>query len=169
MELSGALQGYAFADRPRLRPTDRAGNARNFEKSLAQHKNTAPAKNPAGSPKKSGSRRRDLILDCAKVNDHAQSIFLSIWTQKEGENVTRQFKTVEFEDRKTIAAMYAAGAVAEEIAQKIGVSRSTVYTELKRGQDGVTLDKNFRPAYDPALAQKRFQEALRRRGRKKGP
>lgn len=112
---------------------------------------------------------RDLILDCAKVNDHAQSIFLSIWTQKEGENVTRQFKTVEFEDRKTIAAMYAAGAVAEEIAQKIGVSRSTVYTELKRGQDGVTLDKNFRPAYDPALAQKRVQEALRRRGRKKGP
>lgn len=83
--------------------------------------------------------------------------------------MTRQFKTVEFEDRKTIAAMYAAGAVAEEIAQKIGVSRSTVYTELKRGQDGVTLDKNFRPAYDPALAQKRVQKALRRRGRKKGP
>ena len=82
--------------------------------------------------------------------------------------MTRQFKTVEFEDRLTIAAMYAAGAVAEEIAQKIGVSRSTVYTELKRGQDGVTLDRNFRPAYDPDLAQKRVQEALRRRGRKKG-
>lgn len=81
--------------------------------------------------------------------------------------MTRQFKTVEFEDRKTIAAMYAAGAVAEEIAQKIGVSRTTVYTELKRGQDGVTLDKNFRPAYDPELAQKRVQEGLRRRGRKK--
>lgn len=61
MELSGALQGYAFADRPRLRPTDRAGNARNFEKSLAQHKNTAPAKNPAGSPKKSGSRRGFML------------------------------------------------------------------------------------------------------------
>lgn len=54
MELSGALQGYAFADRPRLRPTDRAGNARNFEKSLAQHKNTAPAKNPAGESEKIG-------------------------------------------------------------------------------------------------------------------
>ena len=53
-----------------------------------------------------------------------------------------------------------------EIAQKIGVSRTTVYTELKRGQDGVTLDKNFRPAYDPDLAQKRVQEGLRRRGRK---
>ena len=66
----------------------------------------------------------------------------------------KQFKTVEFEDRKQIAAMYASG--------------STIYTELKRGQDGVTLDKNFRPAYDPNLAQKRVQEALRRRGRKKG-
>lgn len=61
MELSGALPGYAFADRPRLRPVDRAGNARNFEKSLAQHKNTVPAKNPAGNPKKSGSRRSFML------------------------------------------------------------------------------------------------------------
>ena len=87
--------------------------------------------------------------------------------KKEGENVARQFKTIEFDDRKTIASMYANGAIAGEIAQKIGVSRTTVYTELKRGQDGVTLDKNFRPAYDPELAQKRVQEGLRRRGRKK--
>lgn len=87
--------------------------------------------------------------------------------KKEGENVARQFKTIEFDDRKTIASMYENGAIAGEIAQKIGVSRTTVYTELKRGQDGVTLDKNFRPAYDPELAQKRVQEGLRRRGRKK--
>ena len=87
--------------------------------------------------------------------------------KKEGENVARQFKTIEFDDRKTIASMYANGAIAGEIAQKIGVSRTTVYTELKRGQDGVTPDKNFRPAYDPELAQKRVQEGLRRRGRKK--
>lgn len=80
----------------------------------------------------------------------------------------KQFKTVEFEDRKTIASMYAAGAIASDIARKVGVSPSTIYTELKRGQDGVTLDANFRPAYDPDLAQKRVQEALRRRGRKKG-
>lgn len=80
----------------------------------------------------------------------------------------RQFKTIEFDDRKTIATMYAAGAIAADIARKIGVSASTIYTELKRGQDGVTLDGNFRPAYDPDLAQKRVQEALRRRGRKNG-
>ena len=81
--------------------------------------------------------------------------------------MTRQFKTIEFADRKTIAAMYAASAIAADIAEKIGVSRTTIYAELKRGQDGVTLDENFRPAYDPDLAQKRVQEGLRRRGRKK--
>ena len=43
------------------------------------------------------------------------------------------------------------------------------YCKLKRDQDDVTMDKNFRPAYDPAMAQKRVQEALRRSGRKKGP
>lgn len=81
----------------------------------------------------------------------------------------KQFKTIEFEDRKTIAVMYADGAIAADIARKVGVSASTIYTELRRGQDGVTLDSNFRPAYDPDLAQKRVQEALRRRGRRKGP
>lgn len=80
----------------------------------------------------------------------------------------KQFKTVEFEDRKKIASMYADGAIAAEIARKIGVSASTIYAELKRGRDGVTLDRNFRLAYNPDLAQKRVREALRRRGRKKG-
>ena len=73
----------------------------------------------------------------------------------------KQYKTIEFDDRKTIAVMYGDGAG----AQKVGVSRTSIYAELKRGQDGVTLDKNFRPAYDPDLAQKRVQEGLRRRGR----
>lgn len=80
----------------------------------------------------------------------------------------KQFRTIEFEDRKTIAAMYADGVRAAEIAERVGVSSTTVYAELKRGQDGVTLDKNLRFKYDPVLAQKRVQEGLRRRGRKKG-
>ena len=86
-------------------------------------------------------------------------------TQKEGESVGKQYKTIEFDDRKTIAVMYGDGARAADIAERIGVSRASIYTELRRGQDGVTLDKNFRPVYDPALAQKRVQEGLRRRGR----
>lgn len=77
----------------------------------------------------------------------------------------KQYKTIEFDDRKTIAVMYGNGARAADIAERIGVSRASIYTELRRGQDGVTLDKNFRPAYDPDLAQKRVQEGLRRRGR----
>ena len=80
----------------------------------------------------------------------------------------KQFRTIEFEDRKSIAAMYADSVRAAEIAKRIGVSLTTVYAELKRGQDGVTLDKNLRFKYDPVLAQKRVQEGLRRRGRKKG-
>lgn len=80
----------------------------------------------------------------------------------------KQFRTIEFEDRKSIAAMYADSVRAAEIAKRIGVSLTTVYAELKRGQDGVTLDKNLRFKYDPVLAQTRVQEGLRRRGRKKG-
>lgn len=80
----------------------------------------------------------------------------------------KQYKTIDFDDRKTIASLYEGGARVADIADRIGASRTAIYTELKRGQDGVTLDKNFRPAYDPDLAQKRVQEGLRRRGRMKG-
>lgn len=97
----------------------------------------------------------------------AQSNFFAKSAQKEGENVAKQYRTIEFSDRKTIAALYGDGMRAAEIADKIGVSRNTVYTELRRGHDGKTMDKFFRPAYDPDLAQKRVQEGLRRRGRKK--
>jgi len=99
---------------------------------------------------------------------YAQLIFLSNTTREEGEILRKQFRTIEFEDRKSIAAMYADSVRAAEIAKRIGVSLTTVYAELKRGQDGVTLDKNLRFKYDPVLAQTRVQEGLRRRGRKKG-
>ena len=82
--------------------------------------------------------------------------------------MSKQFKTVEFEDRKKIATMYAAGAIAADIARKIGVSATTNYADLKRGQDRDTHDKNNPPANHPQHAQKRVQENLRRRGRKKG-
>lgn len=78
------------------------------------------------------------------------------------------FKTIEYPDRKAIAALYGAGAKAGQIAKEIGVSPRTIYAELKRGQDGGKLDKNFRLAYDADLAQKRAQESRRRCGRKKG-
>ena len=77
------------------------------------------------------------------------------------------FKIIEFADRKRIAELWADCASVKAIADALGFNRNTIYNELKRGQDGVTLDNNFRLAYDPDLAQKRVQEGLRRRGRKK--
>lgn len=88
--------------------------------------------------------------------------------RKDGENVAECYKTIEYPDRKAIAALYAAGAKAGQIAKEIGVSPRSIYAELKRGHEGDKLDKNFRLAYDADLAQKRAQESLRRRGRKKG-
>ena len=68
------------------------------------------------------------------------------------------YKTIEYPDRKAIAALYAAGAKAGQIAKEIGVAPRTIYAELKRGREGDKLDKNFRPSYDADLAQKRAQE-----------
>ena len=51
-----------------------------------------------------------------------------------------------------------------EIAALVGVAPKTIYQELLRGSNG-TLDKNSRKAYNPELAQRRFQESLRRRGK----
>lgn len=82
--------------------------------------------------------------------------------------MAESFKTIEYPDRKAIAALYGAGAKAGQIAKEIGVSPRTIYAELKRGQDGDKLDKNFRLAYNADLAQKRAQESRRRCGRKKG-
>ena len=96
---------------------------------------------------------RFIIRLCKGRRPTHSLIFLSKLTQKEGESVGKRYKAITFDDRKTIASMYGAGAVAVEIAEKVGVSRTSIYAELKRGQDGVTLDKNFRPAYDPALAR----------------
>ena len=39
----------------------------------------------------------------------------------------KQYKTIEFDDRKTIAVMYGDGARAADIADRIGVSRTAVY------------------------------------------
>lgn len=69
------------------------------------------------------------------------------------------------EDRQVIAQAWADYSSVAEIAQKVGVAKKTIYEELRRGQDGEKLDHNQRPAYDPELAQRRFQESLRRRGK----
>lgn len=68
-------------------------------------------------------------------------------------------------EREYIAKAWGEYASVAEIADHLGKSRKTIYAELRRGQDGDRLDHNQRPAYDPELAQRRFQANLRRRGK----
>jgi IS30 family transposase len=63
--------------------------------------------------------------------------------------------------------MWAAYMPAELIAFDLKVNPATVRRELKRGNADGELDENKRLKYDPELAQLRFQENLRRRGRRK--
>lgn len=67
-------------------------------------------------------------------------------------------------EREKIAELWDGYASVREIAAALGVAPKTIYAELKRGNNG-QLDKNQRTAYDPRLAQERFQAALRRRGK----
>ena len=70
-------------------------------------------------------------------------------------------------DRQQIAEMWAAYQPVSVIACALMVDPSTVHRELKLGNENGELDENKRPAYNPELAQLRFQENLRRRGRRK--
>ena len=68
-------------------------------------------------------------------------------------------------ERQKIQSMWEAGASAKDIADEMGLSLSSVYTELRRGYDGTRLpDKRRR--YDADLAQLTVQKGLERRGRK---
>jgi len=70
-------------------------------------------------------------------------------------------------ERKQIADMWAAYQPVTVIACALMVDPSTVHRELKLGNAAGELDENQRLKYDPELAQRRFQENLRKRGRKK--
>ena len=70
---------------------------------------------------------------------------------------------IEQVNRKKIAALYAKGMSISDISDEVGVALRTLYVELKRGATG-KLDQNQRPAYDPVLAQRTYQENIRRRG-----
>ncbi|MDL2274352.1 helix-turn-helix domain-containing protein [Oscillospiraceae bacterium OttesenSCG-928-G22] len=71
------------------------------------------------------------------------------------------------EDRQRIAQMWEDYQPASVIACALMVDPSTIHRELKLGNADGELDKNQRLKYDADLAQYRFHENLRRRGRKK--
>jgi IS30 family transposase len=63
--------------------------------------------------------------------------------------------------------MWNDGAQAKEIADKLEAPLSTIYSELRRGQDGSRL-QNQRLRYSADLAQLRVQQSFERRGRRSG-
>lgn len=78
-----------------------------------------------------------------------------------------KYRTIKLEDREQIARLYERGLSPVDISPIVKIPMRTIYTELKRGETG-ELDKYMRPAYDPILAQKTYQESLRRRGKRRG-
>ena len=72
-----------------------------------------------------------------------------------------------YEERRTIQRLWEAGVQAKEIADKLEVPLSSIYSELRRGQDGSRLS-NKRLRYDADLAQLRIQQSFERRGRWNG-
>nr|WP_325307440.1 hypothetical protein [uncultured Oscillibacter sp.] len=72
-----------------------------------------------------------------------------------------------YEERTVIQKMWNDGAQAKEIADKLEAPLSTIYSELRRGQDGSRL-QNQRLRYNADLAQLRVQQSFERRGRRSG-
>lgn len=78
--------------------------------------------------------------------------------------MVRQYRYIDFQDRKTISARYLNGDRVADIAAGLGMTTATVYRELKRGETG-ELDRNQRREYNPVLAQQRVQASFKRRGK----
>lgn len=75
-----------------------------------------------------------------------------------------RYKYITYQERQRISARYLNDERVADIAAALGLSLTSVYRELKRGETG-SLDRNQRMAYDPTLAQRRTQENLKRRGK----
>lgn len=75
-------------------------------------------------------------------------------------------KYLTLKDRRLIAKRYGQEARVLDIANEVGCHPATIYEELRRGDTG-RLDANQRREYDPLLAQKAAQAAIRRRGNRR--
>lgn len=76
-----------------------------------------------------------------------------------------KYKYITFDDRKSIARLWAIGTRPQDIADSVGVNTATLYRELKRGYPGKD-GRNQRPAYNPVIAQQSVDDGMKRRGRK---
>ncbi len=74
-------------------------------------------------------------------------------------------KQLTWADRIKIEALKKAGHKVTEIAEQIGVHRSTIYNEYKRGQyEHKNSDWTTEIRYSPDIAQKKAEENLKARG-----
>lgn len=74
---------------------------------------------------------------------------------------------MRYADRKRIEEMWLEEKSVKEIAEAVGAHRASVYKELQRGETG-EYDRNQRREYSADLAQRRFHESMKNRGRRKG-
>ena len=72
-------------------------------------------------------------------------------------------KSRSYEERKKIQKMWEAGETVTEIARKLNAPTRSIYAEMERGRNGARLPDQ-RLQYDADLAQRRWQEAIERRG-----
>lgn len=71
--------------------------------------------------------------------------------------MVRQYRYIDFQDRKEISTRYLNGDRVADIADGLGVTTATVYRELKRGETG-GLDRNQRRAYPRSCTTARARE-----------
>ena len=114
-----------------------------------------------------------VVLSCKVQKAFATYFFIHKRPRKERENVAT-YKTITFDDRKAIAALYEKGATTAEISESVGVPKKTLYGELKRGIKpemyalstlifAVVLIVLLLVNYMPRIRQKQIQRKLQNR------
>ena len=79
--------------------------------------------------------------------------------------MARRFKQLTKADRLKIEALDKAGHKPSEIAEQIGVHRSTIYRELKRGQyTALNSDLTTEERYSPDIAHQKYRANLKEKG-----
>ena len=91
-------------------------------------------------------------------------IFLCLGGEK---GMARCYITRSYEERLAIQSLWEDGVQVKKIAEKLGAPLSSLYSELRRGQDGSRLP-NQRLRYSADLAQMRIQQSYEQRGRGNG-
>ncbi len=77
----------------------------------------------------------------------------------------KRYKTIKWEDRLRIEALYNAGHKPKEIANQLGFHHSTIYRELRRGKTKRrNSDWTEREIYSPDMAQEKANANKKKKG-----